>query len=298
MDAGSLCEVFWKAAPSERWSEADRERVARRLADATERVAQAWSGVSVDAEHFVRYLAERFPETADPVAALEEHRLEELYLCCACLAGSSAAHHELERCYLAESTRALGQLGLDADETLQLAREKLLAGSPPKLAQYTGRGRLAGWIRVVVVRTALNQRRAERRHSSAEDGAVVHSIADDSRDPELDVIRAQYGETLAAAVAQAFRQLTSEQRNLLRLYVIDGLSLADLARIHAVDPSTVSRWLAKIRTKLLNDARERLLERFAMRPSECESVIRLVKSDLHVSVARLLRTETPEMVDG
>jgi RNA polymerase sigma-70 factor (ECF subfamily) len=269
-----------------------------------QRARSAWPALALEPETFVRFVAARMPETDDPVAALAALRAEELYLCCACLAGAPTAIAELEKSFVGEASRALGRLGLSAherDEALQHARAKLLAGGPdgqPKLTQFSGQGSLAGWIRVVVVRSALNARRSERRHAPRDDDVLAQRIAGDADDPELAVVKARYGASLAEAVAAAFRKLTSEQRNLLRMYVIDGLTLNDLGRMHAVDASTISRWLARIRSNLLAEARNQLLARHALRPSECDSVMRVVQGDLFVTVERLLRTEPSDSADG
>lgn len=297
---GPLCTAFREAGEVGAFERADPEQLERALAEAAERGARAWTGVSVDPASFARFLAERVPADAEPCATLAELRIEELYLCCACLAGSAAAITELDRRFISDSARALGRFGSNPqarDEALQLAREKLFAGSPPKLAQYSGKGALGGWIRVVVVRTALNTQRSEKRHVPRDDDLLATRIAEDSADPELQVMKAQYADTLAQAVAGAFRRLTSEQRNLLRLYVIDQLSLAELGKLHSVDASTISRWLTKIRARLLEEAQGELLQRHALRPSECASVMRLVQSDLHLSIARLLQTEPAGTVE-
>lgn len=293
-----LCSAFREAAPA--GTAADSAELELALRDAAERGGRAWPGVRVDELAFARFLGERVPGDVAPSVALGELRIEELYLCCACLAGSKAAVAELDRRFISDSARALGRFGQSPesrDEALQLAREKLLSGAPPKLAQYSGKGALGGFIRVVVVRTALNTQRAEKRHVPRDDDLLATRIAEDSADPELHVMKAQYADTLAQAVAGAFRRLTSEQRNLLRLYVIDQLSLAELGKLHAVDASTISRWLTKIRARLLEEAQAELLERHALRPSECASVMRLVRSDLHLSIARLLQTEPAGTVE-
>ncbi|MBK7580200.1 MAG: sigma-70 family RNA polymerase sigma factor [Myxococcales bacterium] len=298
-----LSTLFLESAPAPGFEPPDRERLEIALTDAANRGSAAWPGVSVDAAAFAQFLGERSPAGADPLQTLSELRIEELYLCCACLSGSSAAINELDRRFIADSGRALGRFRNDSqarEEALQHAREKLLTGgadAPPKLAQYSGRGALGGWIRVVVVRTALNTQRAEKRHVPRDDDLLATRIAEDSADPELRVMKAEYADTLAQAVAGAFRRLTSEQRNLLRMYVIDELSLAELGRLHSVDASTISRWLTKIRGRLLEDAQNELLERHALRPSECASVMRLVRSDLHLSIARLLQTEPAGTVE-
>jgi RNA polymerase sigma-70 factor (ECF subfamily) len=127
------------------------------------------------------------PRTSTHGTALDGLRIEELYLCCACLAGSAAAVAEIDRRFIRDSARALGRFGSNPqarDEALQLAREKLFAsapGSPPKLAQYSGRGALGGWIRVVVVRTALNTQRSEKRHVPRDDDLLATRIAETLR---------------------------------------------------------------------------------------------------------------------
>lgn len=290
-----LCAAFRQSVPGP--SDAELEAL---LAALAERGAKAWPSVRVDAVSFARFLGERVPPEEDAKSVLGELRIEELYLCCACLEGAAPAIAELDRRFIIDAARALSRFGSNAqarEEALQLAREKLLAGSPPKLAQYSGKGALGGFIRVVVVRTALNSQRSERRHVPRDDDLLASRIAEDSADPELRVMKAQYADTLASAVAGAFKRLSSEQRNLLRLYVIDQLSLAELGKLHAVDASTISRWLAKIRARLLEEAQAELLERHRLRPSECASVMRLVQSDLHLSIARLLQTEPAGTVE-
>ncbi len=148
------------------------------------------------------------------------------------------------------------------------------------------------------MRSALNARRSERRRAAHDDELLARRIASETDAPELELMRARYSESLAKAVALAFRRLTSEQRNLLRMYVIDGLTLTELARMHAVDASTVSRWLSRIRARLLDEAKHGLLARHALRPSECDSLMRVVQHDLFVSVERLLQTEPSDSVDG
>lgn len=246
---------------------------------------------------FLAFVAERFGQPEDAAAAMRSLRFEELWLCFCAVGGQDAAVTELEKMFSAEAEVGLRRLSLSAsakEEAMQRARVKLFVGQqdkPAKLAQYSGHGSLGGWMRVVVVRTALNAQRAERRHAPRDDDVLASRIADDARDPELEVIRARYASALSEAVAEAFRRLTGEQRNLLRMYVIDRLTLTELSRLHSVDASTVSRWLAKIRGKLLEDAQSHLMQRHAMRPSECESLFRAVQSNFHLTIERLLHTE-------
>jgi RNA polymerase sigma-70 factor (ECF subfamily) len=299
MASETLTDLFWRTAPSEPWPDYARLDVERALDAAVSRAERSYPALQIPAPDFVRFIAERVPSGADPLALLESLHVEELYLTCACLGGSSVAIAELDRVYVSEAARALARLGLSpaaCDEALQHARERLFTSSDnggPKLQQFSGQGSLAGWVRVVVVRTAMNARRSERRHEPRDDDILASKMASEADDPELATIKERYASVLAGAVAAAFRALSSEQRNLLRMYVIDGLTLAELSRLHAVDASTISRWLTRIRGKLYDETRGHLLERHAMRPSECESLMRVVKSDLGFTLSRLLATEGP-----
>lgn len=304
MDGEALCRFFVEAAPSSAGPEAGRPALARALGRALERASKARPEVGARPEAFVKFIAERMPPTDEPGSVLDSLQVEELALCFACLAGSQPALVELERSFAAAAASALGKLGMNAEareDAMQRALEKLLTGGPdatPKLAQYSGQGSLGGWLRVVVVRTALNAQRNERRMKPRDDDVLASRLAEDADDPEIEIIKDRYRATLAEAVSVAFRQLTSEQRNLLRLYVIDGLTLAELGRMQGVDASTISRWLGKIRANLLDQARSYLLQQYSMRPSECESLMRVVRSGLHLTIERLLETESPDTVDG
>jgi RNA polymerase sigma-70 factor (ECF subfamily) len=304
MNEDTLLHVFAAVAPTGAWPESATSALGAGVVAAVQRAVASCPEVAGQPEAFVRFFGERFPETDDPLTMIESLRVEEMALCFSALQGSQRALRELERTFVAAAGSALGRLGLSPharDEAMQRAREKLLAGGPnaaPKLTQYAGQGSLGGWIRVVVVRTALNTQRAERRMAPRDDDVLATRIAHDAEDPEIEIIKGRYAQTLADAVSEAFRRLTSEQRNLLRMYVIDGLTLAELGRMHGVDASTISRWLARIRSKLLDEARNHLLEQYAMRASECESLMRVVRSGLHVTIERLLATESPDTVDG
>ncbi len=300
---GPVTGPFFDHGVPASWQPEVRAQVAPVLEAALANVSVQHADLGERRSEFLQFAAERFAETDDPVGAMRALRLEELWQCFAALSGETASVAELEKMFSAEAEVGLRRLSLSRtakEEAVQRARVKLFVGEPdrsPKLAQYSGHGSLAGWMRVVVVRTALNAQRGERRHAPRDDDVLANRIADDARDPELEIIKARYASALSEAVAAAFRRLTSEQRNLLRMYVIDQLTLTELSRINNVDASTISRWLAKIRAKLLEEAQSHLIERHAMRPSECESLFRAVQSNFHVTVERLLVAEPEDQVE-
>lgn len=201
------------------------------------------------------------------------------------LANDQPALAELETRVVTESRKVARSTSMNADELAQLLREKVLIGTPPKLAQYDGSGPLDAWLRTVAIRSASNASRGSDREvvtSTLPDTALIEP------NPELKVLRLQYRAHFKEAFVAALKSLTAEERTVLRLHSIDGLSLASIGTMFRKDASNISRWLAKIRATLLERTREHLGARLALEGSELESVMRVADSELTMSLSGLL----------
>jgi RNA polymerase sigma-70 factor (ECF subfamily) len=237
-------------------------------------------------------------------AALQQIHGEELYLCAAAAQGDEAAIATLEESYFAPTAAVVDRLrvdGLATDDVLQQLRASMLVGTEtrePEILRYSGRGALLGWLRVVATRAALRTKRQKRPHLTEPDASVLDDVAANVEDPELSQIRARYAPDLEEALACAFRELLPEQRVLLRMYVVDGATLAELGNVHGVDASTISRWLRSIRDQIGKRARTRLQQKLSLRRSECDSLVDVLQSQLHVSIARLLESSDDAGSDG
>jgi RNA polymerase sigma-70 factor (ECF subfamily) len=269
---------------------ADTAALARALDAAVTRGRRAWPTVTLAPEAFADRLAALAPDDVDPVPAIASLRVEELYLATACLLGDGAAIAELEHKLMPAATRGAAVLvAADAAEIAQHVRGRLLVAEPgrrPALAQYAGRGSLEGWIRVAAARAALNLLRGRRRDERTRDAAAALEVED--LGPELRLVKERFREPMREATQRAFAALPDDHRELLRLHVLDGLSLDELGRLHDVHASTVSRWLARIRDKIAADTRRYFAERCGLPPGECDTLVRAVQSDLELSVERLL----------
>jgi RNA polymerase sigma-70 factor, ECF subfamily len=259
----------------------------RELAAAFERGRRAWPDVSLTPERFAAHLALVLDDEAVKLGAL---RVEELYLACGCLAGDGGALGELERRYMPAAARAATVLGIgEPAEIVQHVRHRLLVADPgrtPGLAQYAGRGSLEGWIRVAAARIALNLLRGRKRDAAAREAAAALGPIELS--PELRLIKERFREPMERATERAFASLPDDQRDILRLHVLDGLTLEELGRLYDVHASTVSRWLARIRDKIATDTRRYFADQCGLEPGECDTLVRAVQSELEVSVERLL----------
>ena len=271
-------------------SDAD-QAIAAALTAALDSGRRRWPAVNVADDVYRTYVLERLDD-GPMAAAIEAMMHDELYLCCGCAEGNPTAVSALEEHYLVKVSRAIVKLRLGSAETeelMQQLRVELFAGQEdqaPKICKYSGQGSLEGWLRVVALRTGLNRKRRNVRHVPADSLLLEH--VGNADDAELAHIKHQYQPLFTAALTWAFRQLSGEQRTLLRMYVTDGLTAEQLGALHDVNKGTVSRWLTKIRRQLLEDTRARLVRQHQMRASECDSIIRAVRTGLHISIQRLL----------
>jgi RNA polymerase sigma-70 factor (ECF subfamily) len=269
----------------------DLDEAASALAGVRRHAELAWPGVEVEAASFVRYLAARRPADLAPVAALAALHTADLYLACACLAGGERALAALEATFFDEHDAALARLspGRDfADEVKQAAREKLLVRTPegpPRLVEYSGRGALGSFLRVVIMREALSLRRRERRDAPGSDEAPAQC---DTADPELLHLRRTYAAEFERAFREAVAGLTSEERNILRYHYVDRLNIDHVGAIYGIHRVSAARRLTKIRAALVERTRGHLAERLRLDGAELRSVLRLIQSQVDISLRSAL----------
>ncbi|HEY5936886.1 MAG TPA: sigma-70 family RNA polymerase sigma factor [Kofleriaceae bacterium] len=218
---------------------------------------------------------------------------QDLALAAAALGGDAAAQRAIDRMIRIEAERAVSALRQPAwltDEVHQELAQRLLVGGEPRLATYAGQSALGRWLGVAATRTALNLMR-ERRPQVAldeDDEAIAAAIAD----PDVALMRERYRDEVAGAVRAAFEALdNARDRNLLRLYYLERVGVVELGQMYQVHASTVSRWLAALREHIVADTQFRLAERLGISGhyDDLASVIRALRSDLDVTLSRLLR---------
>jgi RNA polymerase sigma-70 factor len=259
-----------------------------------------WPSVALPAEVFVAHLAERLPEASpssplEPLLAQLSHK--ELYLACACLRGMPSAIALFEQHYLAKMPGLLRGPKYSAaliDDACQLARVKLLVHDPeggPKLAEYSGRGTLMGWVRVTTVRIAARLRSAVTPVPDESPDDIIQGLPAPDLDPELDAIRMRYREEYNQALRDAFSSLSADERHLLRLSFEEQLSTYELAPLFRVHQSTISRWLTSALDTVYEDAKRRLQERLGLSTHDFTSLLAVLRSQLNLSISQLLGEE-------
>src|SRR5207244_2837986 len=99
------------------------------------------------------------------------------------------------------------------------------------------------------------QRREGLEPKVADDGEPLLAVAATSDDPELDHIRARYAAPFKDAFQGALRGLSTQDRNILRLHLVDGLNIEQIGGIYNVHRATVARWIAASRQALVEETR-------------------------------------------
>jgi RNA polymerase sigma-70 factor (ECF subfamily) len=188
-------------------------------------------------------------------------RLEELVLARGCAAGNEHAWEVFLTRYrekLYDSARYITKEESSARELADCIYADLFGTTTrdgervSKLASYTGRGSLEGWLRTVLAQEWVNRYRKRRREVSLEEES--EEGAQFAAPQQADV--AQVREPVVAATDAALADLSSEEKFILSSYYLDKRTLAEIARTLRVHESTISRKVEKlaktVRKKILD----------------------------------------------
>jgi RNA polymerase sigma-70 factor (ECF subfamily) len=258
------------------------------LARALAAARAAWPTVAVDDAAFLGHLAETIEARATEPSerVIRTMPAADLYLATGCTLGDPIALAAFREHVLPTLRQTLAKLGAPPatiDETEQRVLVMLFVGPSAQIGQYSGRGRLRSWVRSIGVRTA----RRMLGFAANDADAGLSDLPTAVRDPELELMRARYATEVRGAVKRAIAELGDRDRNILRQYHIDGLTIDQLASLYRVHRATAARWVAGCRLAVVARTRELLVAELQLAPSEADSIIRLVRSELSISMTDL-----------
>lgn len=230
------------------------------------------------------------PSTFESYVATRAHaELEDLYLACACVERIPRALRyfdaELADC-VDRGVRKVGGDRSSVDEVTQRLRERLLVSTPERPArilEYTGRGPLRAWLRVIATRELLDLRRREKFETPMGE-RTLDALPAAEHDPELAYLKATYRDAFRLAFREAFAALQPLERDLIRQHHIVGENIDQLAARHTVHRATAARWVARAREHLMRGTRERLSARLLIPDAELDSLLELVASRIELSL--------------
>jgi RNA polymerase sigma-70 factor (ECF subfamily) len=197
---------------------------------------------------------------------------EDLCLIVACERGEETAWNDLVARFTSTVRSAARSASSNEDAAEDLAQSiwaelyglRVRADGKPtsKLAYYSGRGSLAGWLRAVVAQLAVDQHRKQSRLVQPEEDADFDRLArnvDDGKEqflsseavnPEREISDKLAGAEMQKALAHSFKKLSDEDRLLVKLYYFDGLRLREAGAVLGVHEATASRRLTRIHSDL------------------------------------------------
>jgi RNA polymerase sigma-70 factor (ECF subfamily) len=159
-----------------------------------------------------------------------------------------------------------------------------------KLASYTGRGSLAGWLRSVLAQRYVDEYRKTRRLVSIEDQDTELLAAM----PETSSIDGDlHRKVLAESIGAVLSQLAAEDRFVLHAYHLDGRNLADIARLLGVHESTISRRLKRLGKSLRKQILKHL-QASGLSLGAAEEALSSDVRDIDVNVRRFLQVAGQE----
>lgn len=235
---------------------------------------------------------------------------DDLCLIIACERGDESAWTDLVERFTATIRSAARSASSNEDAAEDLAqsiwaelygiRERKDGTRISKLAYYSGRGSLAGWLRAVVGQLAVDVYRKQSRLVQAEEDSDLDRIAQDSPDEVRSLLSAaeadpeqQLSDRVAEvdmqnALNRAIQELAPEDRLLVKLYYFDNLRLREAGAVLGVHEATASRRLARVHGDLRKRVAEILIQERGWTKVEAEQAFSEVAQHLDTDLEGLL----------
>ncbi len=224
-------------------------------------------------------------------------RVEELALARACAAGHNSAWEIFLTRYrekLYQSALRIAREDSSARDLADTLYAELYGTTTrdgervSKLASFTGRGSLEGWLRTVLAQEFVNRyRRTKRLVSLDEEGEEGAQFAAPQPDPVPSP-----DSRLESATDAALAALSGEERTVLAAYYLDGRTLAEIARMLGVHESTISRKVDKLAKSLRKKILANMMQQ-GMARRQAEEALEVDVRDLRLDIRRSLAQESP-----
>lgn len=241
---------------------------------------------------------------------IDELQADDLCLIIACESGDEHAWTDLVERFTATVRSAARSASATEDAAEDLAQSiwaELYGlrvredGKPAsKLAYYSGRGSLAGWLRAVVAQLSVDVFRKQSKLVQTEEDTDLDRLARDAQIGEGQPIVAgiptpeesmsnRYAQTdMQHALNRAVQELGAEDRLLVKLYYFDNLRLREAGAVLGVHEATASRRLTRIQTDLRKRVTKILVDERGWTRNETEKAFAEVAQHLDTDLETLL----------
>ena len=169
-----------------------------------------------------------------------------------------------------------------------------------KLAYYSGRGSLGGWLRAIISQMAVDRFRKESRMVQIEEPREFEILAEESsnnshgpqvvshaENPEEIFSDKQSSDDVAEALAEAVASLEAEDRLILKMYYFDDLKLKDIAAVFGYHEATASRKLVRVQNDIRKTVEKCLKTRHGWSDSEVKRHLSDTAAGLGISFEKM-----------
>lgn len=256
-----------------------------------------------------------FAETADAdrnsiKQFVDEIRADDLCLIIACEKGDEKAWEHLVTNFDSTVKSAARKISANNEDAEDLAssiwaelyglRQDAEGNKKSKLAYYSGRGSLAGWLRAVVSQLAIDEYRKQSRYVQVEENRDFENLAEESSNhtgndrvvhhadnPEEMLTSDQTSRDVSLALKHSIESLEAEDRLVMKLYYFDDLKLKDIGAMFGYHEATASRKLVRIQSEIRKLVEKELRATHGWSESEVKRYLSETASKLGISIEKL-----------
>jgi len=244
---------------------------------------------------------------------IDELQADDLCLIIACERGDENAWSDLVERFTATVRSGARAASANEDAAEDLAQSiwaelyglRARADGRPasKLAYYSGRGSLAGWLRAVVAQLAVDTFRKQSKLVQTEEDTDLDRLARNAQIGEGQPVVAglstpeeslsnRFAQTgMQEALSTAVQELSAEDRLLVKLYYFDNLRLREAGVVLGVHEATASRRLTRIQTDLRKRVTKILVDERGWTENETEKAFAEVAQHLDTDLETLLAAD-------
>ena len=241
---------------------------------------------------------------------IDEIRADDLCLIIACERGDDKAWEYLVANFDSTVKSAARKISSNNEDAEDLAgsiwaelyglRQDAEGNKKSKLAYYSGRGSLAGWLRAVVSQLAIDEYRKQSRFVQIEENREFENLAEESSNhtgndrvvhhadsPEELLTNEQTTRDVSLALKHAIDSLDDEDRLVMKLYYFDDLKLKEIGAMFGYHEATASRKLVRIQNEIRKAVEKELKRQHGWSETEVKRYLAETASKLGISVEKL-----------
>jgi RNA polymerase sigma-70 factor (ECF subfamily) len=116
--------------------------------------------------------------------------------------------------------------------------------------------------------------------------ALVQRFSE-ANDVEGNMLKRRHGEIFSHALSVALRELTTRDRLVLRMNVVDRISTTRIAAIYKVSQPTVSRWIQRSARTIFATVKDLVCDELEIDSRELDSLLVLVRSQIEITISQV-----------